>query len=419
MSRSASSRPRPHGAAIGLPAAVLLATTALVTSSGCEPVMATLLDVDRVDSARLRRWIAGIPKPILLDVRDSKSFAQGHVPGAVSLRPSQVDAYMANLGVTRERVVVTICYHGRLSVVAGAVVRSRGFARVYSLRGGMAAWRARGLPLARGPGPRHEPRRLRLPPSSLSKTQQALAAGSTYVLAPMVLLVALALLFWLRRRSEPGMPQLRRGLLLLSLGQVGLVLGVVFGAGLGGPLESVRSICSVLAVAALASGLFVLAGSFRAQRGEGDRVAGRHWGWVCVALVLGLLAILPWTASIRPLHRSLGMFGTNLLLTRDVWLLLLELRIYPSLAAVLLLTGAALLLVGGPKAKARSRLPLFLGAALLAHALLRGVLLRALRESPAWLLFWEQAVGLVVVAVGAAFLRAHGRATTDREAGGR
>jgi len=400
----------------------LLAAVTLVALAGCEPMMATALDVDRVDAPRLRRWIAGSPKPILLDVRDPKSFAAGHVPGAVSLKPSQVDAYVANLGVTRERVVVTICYRGRQSLLAGSVVRSRGFSRVYSLRGGMTAWRSRGLPLARGAGPRLEPRRLRLPRSSLSKPQQALAAASAYVLPPILLLVAVVLFLWLRRRPEPGMPKLRRGLMIFALGQVGLLPGVIFGSGLGGPLESVRSVCSVLVFAALASGLFVLVGSFRVQPGEGDDRPGHRWRWLCVALILGLVSFLPLFANIRPLHRSLSVFGVDLLLTRDVWLLLLELRIYPVLSAAGLLVSFVLLLIGGAKARARARiqLPLFLGAALLAHSFFHWALLGTLRDSPAWLLLSEQMFGLVPVAVAVVvvvvFLRT---SIVNREADGR
>lgn len=85
----------------------------------------------------------------VLDVRPDDEFALGHLPGAVGIPLSQLEARLAEL--TREREVVAYCRgpYCVLSYEAVALLRSRGFT-ARRLEDGLPQWRAAGLPIEQG-----------------------------------------------------------------------------------------------------------------------------------------------------------------------------------------------------------------------------------------------------------------------------
>jgi rhodanese-related sulfurtransferase len=85
----------------------------------------------------------------VLDLRAAEAFQQGHINGARHFDAAQ----LANAGDTlrkyKERPLIIYCDRG---TTAAATVRSltqQGFTKVFNLRGGITAWRAENLPLAR------------------------------------------------------------------------------------------------------------------------------------------------------------------------------------------------------------------------------------------------------------------------------
>jgi rhodanese-related sulfurtransferase len=85
----------------------------------------------------------------VLDVRSAEAFATGHIRGARHLPPDQLGSAGVAMKRLKERPVVVYCERG--SSAAGAVrqLAQQGFSKVFNLRGGVAAWRAENLPLAR------------------------------------------------------------------------------------------------------------------------------------------------------------------------------------------------------------------------------------------------------------------------------
>lgn len=79
-----------------------------------------------------------------LDVRQPSEFAQGAARGARLVPLGRLEAGLE--GVARERPVVLICASGSRSAAAAARLKAMGFARPLSVRGGLSAWRAAGLP---------------------------------------------------------------------------------------------------------------------------------------------------------------------------------------------------------------------------------------------------------------------------------
>lgn len=86
---------------------------------------------------------------IVLDVREPKEWAEGHIPGARHVPLGQLDSQMVSLEKLKERPVITQCRSGMRSAAAAAALKKAGFAKVYNLKGGIMAWRNAGLPMER------------------------------------------------------------------------------------------------------------------------------------------------------------------------------------------------------------------------------------------------------------------------------
>jgi rhodanese-related sulfurtransferase len=83
--------------------------------------------------------------PVVLDVRSSREFAAGHVPGAVNVPFTRVIAGAGVIPAGGVQPIVVYCGHGPRAWMAGATLRRRGHGRVVYLRGHMAGWRRAGL----------------------------------------------------------------------------------------------------------------------------------------------------------------------------------------------------------------------------------------------------------------------------------
>ena len=84
---------------------------------------------------------------LVLDVRDTKDYASGHIVNAKNIPLAQLESRLRDLEKHKNKPVIVHCNTGSASNNAIAVLRQHGFEKVYSLAGGMAAWREAGLPL--------------------------------------------------------------------------------------------------------------------------------------------------------------------------------------------------------------------------------------------------------------------------------
>jgi rhodanese-related sulfurtransferase len=84
---------------------------------------------------------------VLLDVREPKEFEGGKVPGAIHIPLSQLASRVTELAKLVTRPVVAYCDTGRKSRAAVGVLAKAGFKEIYTLQGGIAAWKKDGLPV--------------------------------------------------------------------------------------------------------------------------------------------------------------------------------------------------------------------------------------------------------------------------------
>lgn len=86
---------------------------------------------------------------LLIDVRDDSEWQAGHVPGARHIKLAQLEQHLPELEKLKERPLIICCAAGMRSATGCARLRKAGFSKVYSLAGGLDAWKAAQLPLTR------------------------------------------------------------------------------------------------------------------------------------------------------------------------------------------------------------------------------------------------------------------------------
>lgn len=97
--------------------------------------------------ADLEKGISGI---IIIDARSARSFAEEHIPGAISLPSRSIDTARTS-GIARDATIVTYCWGPGCNGSTKAALRLSvlGF-RVKELIGGIEYWKREGYPTEAG-----------------------------------------------------------------------------------------------------------------------------------------------------------------------------------------------------------------------------------------------------------------------------
>ena len=74
----------------------------------------------------------------LVDVRQSKEYAEGHLPGAIWIPMDDLEQRQGNLD--REKPTISYCSAGVRSRAAATILSNAGFREVYSMKGGIREW---------------------------------------------------------------------------------------------------------------------------------------------------------------------------------------------------------------------------------------------------------------------------------------
>lgn len=77
---------------------------------------------------------------LVLDVRESDEFAQGHLQGARNVPLSQLSARLKELEKFRDKPVLVVCDRGRRANAAAKLLKAQNFTALNVLKGGMQAW---------------------------------------------------------------------------------------------------------------------------------------------------------------------------------------------------------------------------------------------------------------------------------------
>jgi rhodanese-related sulfurtransferase len=86
---------------------------------------------------------------VVLDVRSAEDYAAGHIRGARSVPATQLANGADSLKRYKDKPVIVYCEQGVSAAGAMRALAQQGFGQVVNLRGGLRAWRAEHLPVAR------------------------------------------------------------------------------------------------------------------------------------------------------------------------------------------------------------------------------------------------------------------------------
>ena len=86
---------------------------------------------------------------LLLDLRPPEQYQAGHLAGARQMNGEELLTAGDTLKRHKEKTVVVYDDTGSVSAAAVRQLAAQGFTRTFTLRGGLAAWRADNLPLSR------------------------------------------------------------------------------------------------------------------------------------------------------------------------------------------------------------------------------------------------------------------------------
>ncbi len=75
----------------------------------------------------------------LVDIRDPGSYAEAHIPDAVSVDQQSVQEFIQR--ADKQKPLICYCYHGISSQSAAQFFKENGFSEVYSITGGFEEYR--------------------------------------------------------------------------------------------------------------------------------------------------------------------------------------------------------------------------------------------------------------------------------------
>ena len=85
----------------------------------------------------------------VVDVRTAEEYAGGHLRDAKSMPLADLGNRIGEIDKAKVKTVIVVDQTGNRAAKAERLLKSAGFADIYSLEGGVAAWTAAGLPLTK------------------------------------------------------------------------------------------------------------------------------------------------------------------------------------------------------------------------------------------------------------------------------
>ncbi|KQC14300.1 MAG: hypothetical protein APR63_14640 [Desulfuromonas sp. SDB] len=108
-------------------------------------------DVDPQQAEKLIRENAVNPQWMIIDLRSSREYNQGHLENAININYASDDFEQRIDSLDRDNTYLIYCSHGARSYSALSVFKRLEFTKVYSISGGMGRWMGQNLPVIKSP----------------------------------------------------------------------------------------------------------------------------------------------------------------------------------------------------------------------------------------------------------------------------
>ncbi|MGY4676704.1 rhodanese-like domain-containing protein [Pasteurella sp. P03HT] len=85
---------------------------------------------------------------VVIDLRSIDEFAHGHIINSLNVLPAEIKKQnVGKISQHKDTPVILVCATGMSATASAELLAKQGFNRVYSLKEGIAGWRAANLPL--------------------------------------------------------------------------------------------------------------------------------------------------------------------------------------------------------------------------------------------------------------------------------
>lgn len=86
---------------------------------------------------------------LVLDVREDKEYAAGHIPRAKHIPLGQLAGRIKEIESHKDKPVLVTCRSGNRSAHACRILKKAGFTKVFNQAGGIIAWERANLPVTK------------------------------------------------------------------------------------------------------------------------------------------------------------------------------------------------------------------------------------------------------------------------------
>ena len=86
---------------------------------------------------------------VIIDIRDQAEFAGGHIANAKNIPAKVMDERKAEIDKLKGKPVIVSCDTGTRASAGADKLRALGLTEVFTLQGGLNAWRDAGLPVSK------------------------------------------------------------------------------------------------------------------------------------------------------------------------------------------------------------------------------------------------------------------------------
>ncbi len=122
--------------------ALALVSGAMLTWSFIGSKLSGVEQADTLKATRLYNDDA-----LVLDVREDKEYAAGHIPKAKHIPLGQLTGRLKELEKFKTKPILVTCRSGQRSARACGILKKAGFETVYNQAGGIIAWERANLPV--------------------------------------------------------------------------------------------------------------------------------------------------------------------------------------------------------------------------------------------------------------------------------
>lgn len=88
-------------------------------------------------------------KAIVIDIREDKEFATGHIINSIHIPMDKVQERLAELEKHKSSAIIVSCRSGNRSNKICSLLSKNGFERVSNLKGGLIAWQNASMPVSK------------------------------------------------------------------------------------------------------------------------------------------------------------------------------------------------------------------------------------------------------------------------------